>query len=188
MIERRRCVGTGWVVAVVACASWACGGASGPSRVPTGEYPVAAASVAIVEFDLTGATVRYNEPTEAFGLAIAEQIAGALLEKGIEADVAPAGQTAAADLVVSGRITRIDAGSRSQRYWVGFGAGSAKFGVVGTVRESDGKKVATFSHERWSGFGVFGGNSASLVQKCLRAVGRDVAKMIETGSYTGVSD
>ena len=48
--------------------------------------------------------------------------------------------------------------------------------------------MATFSDERWSSMGVFGGNSISLVRKCLRAVGQDVAKMIDTGQYRTVAE
>jgi len=137
-----------------------------------------------MEFSQDGADIYFNAPHDAFGLMVAEEIAGALRKRGHQAEAVPAGGTHSGEIVVSGRIVRINAGSRPLRYWVGFGAGAAKFGVDGQVTKADGGQVGSFSHERWSGFGVFGGNSVSLVQKCLRAVGNDIAKMVDTGMYT----
>ena len=45
-------------------------------------------------------------------------------------------------LVLSGRITDFKAGNQALRYWVGFGAGAQKFGVlVRATRKSDGALV-----------------------------------------------
>ena len=127
--------------------------------------------------------ISYNAPHDTFGLAVAEEIASALRKQGYDANAVPARGHAAGPIVVTGRVLLIDAGSRATRYLVGFGAGSAKFGVSGIVRNAQGQELARFSDERWSGFGVFGGNPITLVQKCLRAVGNDVARMLHTGKY-----
>lgn len=54
------------------------------------------------------------------------------------------------------------------------------------MERADGTTLGTFSHERWSGMGVFGGATATLMSKCKRAVSHDVAQMIDTGKYTRV--
>jgi hypothetical protein len=164
----------------------ACAGPSGPKQAASSGFQLSGQPVSVLEFGLEGAQVTYNAPYDTFGLAIAEEIAAGLRKRGHQAEAVPAGGTAKGSIIVTGDVKRIDAGSRSQRYWVGFGAGAAKFGVEGSVKEAKGKEVASFSDERWSGFGVFGGNSISLVRKCLRVVGQDVAEMIDTGQYRTV--
>jgi len=165
----------------------ACAGPSGPKQIESSGFHLSEQALSVVEFDLEGATVTYNAPYETFGLAVAEEIAAGLRKRGHQAEAVSAGGEVKGSVVVTGRVKRIDAGSRATRYWVGFGAGAAKFGVEGSVKEAQSGEVATFSDERWSGFGVFGGNSISLVRKCLRAVGQDVAKMIDTGQYRTVA-
>lgn len=165
-----------------------CAGPSGPKQTASSTFQVSEQEISVVEFGLEGARVTYNAPYETFGLAVAEEIAAALRKRGHVAHAIPAGGEVTGSIVVTGNVTRIDAGSRAQRYWVGFGAGAAKFGVEGGVKKADGNEVVRFSDERWSGFGVFGGNSISLVRKCLRAVGQDVAKMIDTGEYRTVAE
>jgi len=164
----------------VACA----GGPSGPERIETSGTAITRENISVVEFSLEGASIQYPESHVAFGLAIAEEIAGALRDRGHNAEAVPMGGAHSGHVVITGKVVRIDAGSRALRYWVGYGAGAAKVGVEGSVTKVDGGEAGTFRHERWSGFGVFGGNSVSLVQKCVRAVGRDIAEMIDTGNYT----
>jgi hypothetical protein len=169
----------------ILCLGVACAGPSGPPTQVTDTHTLSGGTIAVVEFDQSNANIHYNGPHDTFGLVLAEEIASRLSKLGHNAKAVPAAGRHEAQTVVTGRITRIEGGSRATRYWVGFGAGAAKVGVVGSVREGN-RELARFSHERWSGFGVFGGASASLLQKCLRAIGADVAKMIDTGQYTGV--
>lgn len=169
----------------ILCLSVACTGPSGPSTKATSTHAFSGGTIAVVEFDQASANVQYNGPHDTFGLVVAQEIASRLGKLGHNAKAVPAAGRHDAQTVVTGRVTRIEGGNRAARYFVGFGAGAAKVGVVGSVREGN-REVASFSHERWSGVGVFGGASASLLQKCLRAIGADVAKMIDTGQYTGV--
>jgi len=171
---------------LVACAGQS--GPSGPQQAESSRFRLSGQAISVLEFSLARAMVTYNAPYDTFGLAIAEEIAAELRKRGHQAEAVPAGGEVKGSILVMGDVERIDAGSRSTRYFVGFGAGSAKFGVDGSVKEAQGGEVATFSDERWSGFGVFGGSSTSLVRKCLRAVGQDVAKMIDTGQYRTVAE
>ena len=161
------------------------GGPGGPESEERTGPSFQGRHITVQEFGLAGASIHNPESTTAMGLAIAEQIAARLDALGIAAAAIPSRATPpAGDVVVGGDVTLIEAGSRAQRYWVGFGAGAAKFGVRGWVRDGSPTDLATFQRERWSGFGIFGGSSVNLVQQCMEAVARDIAKMIETGKYT----
>jgi hypothetical protein len=171
------------------CAAFLLGGCAGPSGPEQSEVPgfkVSSEAISVVEFSQDGAWVHYNSPHDTFGLVVAQQIADYLRQKGHSAQAVPAGAAPVGPIVVTGRITMIDAGSRAARYFAGFGAGAAKFGVAGSVQNAQGEEIASFSDERWSGWGIFGGSSTSLVQKCMRSVGRDVGQMIHTGEYKTV--
>lgn len=163
--------------------SVACAGPSGPSTQAAITHSLSGGTIAVMEFDQAGAEVDYSGPHDGFGLMVAESVASRLRRLGHDAKAIPASGRHDAQTVVTGRLTLIDGGSRSTRYWVGFGAGAAKLSIAGSVREGN-REVASFSRERWSGTGVFGGASASLLEKCARAVGADVAEMIDTGRYT----
>lgn len=155
-------------------------GPSGPSvQGPT----VQGQRIAVAEFTTEGATVAYQEPVDAFGLQLASQVASELRNRGYTAEVFSASQEPEGDVVVRGRFTLIDGGSRALRYWVGFGAGAAKLKVAGDVVRANGESVASFSTGRGSGFGIFGGSSAGLLEKCMRGVARDLASMIDSGKY-----
>ncbi|MGH0033122.1 MAG: DUF4410 domain-containing protein [Myxococcota bacterium] len=173
---------------VLVCVAFAalvlgCASPSGPTTVEHPAAPAPPQNVSVVEFDMEGAWVKYPEDFESFGLVVAEEIAGQLRDLGHNAEAVPIGGAHTGHVVVTGRVLKIDAGSRAARYWVGYGAGAAVFGVEGTVTMADGGEAGTFLHERRSGWGAFGGNSVSLVQKCVRAVGRDVAHTVHERSY-----
>jgi len=168
-----------------ACTLWACAGTtSGPEQTPPAEFQAPGERISVIEFSLEGASISYAAPYEAFGLLVAELIAAELRDRGHRADAVPAGGTPTGDFIVSGRITRIDGGSRAARYWSGqYGGGAAKFGLEGYVEAVDQETRAPFSDERWAGTGPFGGESVSLVQRCVRQVARDIAEMIHTGKF-----
>jgi hypothetical protein len=173
---------------VAVCALWACAGTtSGPEQAPASEFQVPGDRISVVEFSLDDAAISYAAPYDAFGLLVAELIAAELRDLGHRAEAVPTGGAVVGDFIVSGRIARIDGGDRATRYWAGsYGAGNAKFGVEGQVEAADRKERVAFSDERWAGTGPFGGDSASLVQRCVRAVARDIAEMIHTGRFRQV--
>jgi hypothetical protein len=82
-------------------------------------------------------------------------------------------------------VRLVEGGSRAKRYWVGFGAGRAQFGVEGEILGPDGTLLATFRRRRSSSGGVDSegiGNEA-LVSRCARVVAEDVAGMMIRGRY-----
>lgn len=86
-------------------------------------------------------------PAEKLG-SMQRVIAGQIPEKirgyrsTLVAEGSPQCPDPARTLVLSGRITDFKEGNQALRYWVGFGAGAQKFGVlVRTTRKSDGALV-----------------------------------------------
>lgn len=174
MTMGRRAVIVGCLVLAAACSS---------PRARIAGPTVTGQRIAVLEFSSEGTVVKYNEPHDTFGLALAEAIADELRKRGHQATAVRRDAAPDADVLVRGRMTEIDGGSRALRYWVSFGAGAAKFGAEGDVVRADGTPVATFWDGHGSGFGFFGGTSADLLQKCIRRTGMEIAKMIDTGSY-----
>lgn len=88
-------------------------------------------------------------------------------------------------IVVEGRFTMINPGSRAKRYWGGFGAGKSGIAVEGTVKTSSGKVLAEFEHKRHSGFGVGGGDYVKFLTDDTRDVARDVAIFLKRWATGG---
>lgn len=165
-------------IALVAMAALAC--ACAPRGVPGPRFQ--RQRITVVEFSLEGAIINYDEEYKSFGLVVAEEIAARLRERGFTAEAVPAAATPPTGVVVRGRVTRLDGGSRALRYFVGFGAGRARFAAAGQV-DQDGTRVASFAEERGAAVGIFGGSSSGMLQDCVRTLGRDIATMIEKGEY-----
>ena len=141
--------------------------------------------VSVVEFATEGARVNYAGPHEAMGLQLASEIAIELRRLGHTAEAVTAAKAPDGTVVVRGRIYRIEEGSRSTRFWVGFGAGAAEFGAEGDVTRADGTPIGAFRDQRGSSgmADAWGGSGQTLLQKCLTVVGRDIARMIDKGEY-----
>jgi hypothetical protein len=140
--------------------------------------------IQVFEFGLGGAEVtNYDGPTSTYGLQVAEAIVAELRKKGLNAQAAARGSSRTGQLIVDGEITKIDGGSRAKRYLVSFGAGAARFAVIGKVARPNGDPVGEFADERWSGVGMFGGDAGELLLRSLGEIGSDVAEMVQTGKY-----
>jgi len=158
-------------------------GCAGRTRAPR-QGEAAPPRVGVVEFSLTDAEkVVYDGSSDGFGLAVAEAIAADLRERGYQAEAFPRAGTPQGDVIVRGRIRRLDEGSRALRYMVSFGAGAAALAVDGEVVRSDGSQVGAFADERRSGFGIFGGSGEDLLQRNVHEIAEDVGEMIATGNY-----
>ena len=112
---------------------------------------------------------------------LAERFATKLKELGPFTDVAslPAEGSPAADaLLIEGKFTEMDPGSRAKRYFVGFGAGKSGVTVEGTVKSGDGTLLAQFQQRRIGVMGVAGGNSMDKLVSDTRDIAEDVAKFM----------
>jgi hypothetical protein len=81
-------------------------------------------------------------------------------------------------LVVEGRFVTIDPGSRAKRYFAGFGAGKSSVKVVGAVKDSTGRTIATFDQRRVGTMGIGGGDSLGKLMSDCRSIGEDIAKFL----------
>ena len=84
-----------------------------------------------------------------------------------------------AGIVVSGRFTIIDPGSRAKRYFAGFGAGKGRLEVEGTVKDSSGQLLATFRQKRLTVMGVAGGDYEKKLRSDCERLGEDIAEFLD---------
>jgi uncharacterized protein DUF4410 len=82
------------------------------------------------------------------------------------------------DLVIEGRFTEINPGSRTKRYLVGFGAGKSAMAVEGNVRDAAGNLLARFKQRRIAAVGMMGGDSLKKMKQDSRNIGEDLAKFV----------
>lgn len=81
-------------------------------------------------------------------------------------------------LVVEGKFVTLDPGSRTKRYLAGFGAGKSSVKVVGSVKDSTGRTLATFDQRRIGAMGLGGGDSLGKMMSDARSIGEDIAKFL----------
>jgi hypothetical protein len=109
---------------------------------------------------------------------LADRFASKLKELGPYTDVSvlePGADVPPDAIVVDGRFTAIDPGSRAKRYWVGFGVGKSMVAVSGSVKNADGRLLATFAQKR---LGVIDGDSVVTLSSDSRAIGGDIAQFV----------
>jgi Domain of unknown function (DUF4410) len=81
-------------------------------------------------------------------------------------------------LVVEGRFVTLDPGSRAKRAFPGFGAGKSSVKIVGSVKDSTGRTLATFDQRRIGAVGMGGGDSLGKLMSDSRSIGEDIAKFL----------
>jgi len=81
-------------------------------------------------------------------------------------------------IVVEGKFVTLDPGSRTKRYFAGFGAGKSSVKVAGSVKDSTGKTLATFEQRRIGAMGMGGGDSLGKMMSDARSIGEDLAKFL----------
>jgi hypothetical protein len=81
-------------------------------------------------------------------------------------------------LVVEGRFVTMDPGSRTKRYFAGFGAGKSAVAVTGTVKDAAGKTLALFEQRRIGAMGMGGGDSLGKLMSDSRSIGEDIATFL----------
>jgi hypothetical protein len=81
-------------------------------------------------------------------------------------------------LVIEGKFTEMDPGSRAKRYVVGFGAGKSGVTVEGSIKSADGATIATFQQRRIGVMGVAGGDSMGKLIADTKNIAEDLAKFL----------
>lgn len=93
-----------------------------------------------------------------------------------------AGESGARTLIVRGKVTTLDPGSRGKRMFVGYGAGAARAAITGEIVDaSTGEVLVRFTQERRSGIERFGRGSSyeEIMKRTILAIGRDVANILK---------
>ena len=94
-------------------------------------------------------------------------------------DNKPAPEALDRTLLLHGKVVRVDPGSRSARYWVGFGAGSAHVRIKGEILDAkSGTPLLRFEQQRIGTAGAFGGDYEGLLTDCLVVIGRDIGRLL----------
>ena len=110
--------------------------------------------------------------------AFVEGLRGKLEKEGVTVEAGEGG--GAGTLVISGTVVEMDPGSRAARYWGGFGAGAARGHLEIIVKDGGtGNTLLKIDQERRSGFGGFGGDYVGLMNKNLKAIGKDMALVFD---------
>ncbi len=148
----------------------------------------AASAVVIRPFSATDADITEGEKKEETKTIqaegprmLAEQFVAKLKELGPFKEVSVLEGAAEAPenaLVVSGKFTEADPGSRAKRYFVGFGSGKSGITVEGTVSDAKGTTLANFQQRRVGVMGAFGGDSLKKLTADTKDVGEDLAKFL----------
>jgi hypothetical protein len=117
-----------------------------------------------------------SKATEPFTEAIAKN-ASSLQVSAAEGN-AKSGRT----LLVRGKVTIMDPGSRSKRMFIGYGAGAARAAITGEIVDAaTGEVLLRFTQERLSGMERFGRGSSyeEIMKRNLAAIGKDVANILK---------
>jgi hypothetical protein len=114
------------------------------------------------------------EATTPFREELAENVAGLTVadEKG----------DGKGTLIVRGRVTTMDPGSRAKRLFVGYGAGAARTAIEGELVDAEsGQVLLRFTQERRSGMERFGRGSSyeEIMKRNLGQLGEDVANIVK---------
>lgn len=182
---------TGVLVVYLSCG---CGGGERPN-------PQAPSTIVVREFevgpDVTSVS-RYPEDIDEFGMVVAERAADQL--RRLQRDATALAKDRAAvpgDLSVTGRVTKIDGGSRGARVaatlllgwgFTSYGIGGSTCAVEGQVTRPDGTVVITFHQElkkRSTGWfwAFYGESSRRQIGACLRRIAINIGYLVATGSY-----
>jgi hypothetical protein len=148
-------------VAVVAFTSIAL--ASPAADIDKAEWQDANAWACATTIAITPPTVPANfkgeQPADAYTRKFAEGLAAGLRKRFGDAavTVVAATDTPTSDLVISGEFATLDTGSKSKRFWVGFGAGKSWADLrLHAVRRATGSAVFSIRQERGSAAGFVG--------------------------------
>lgn len=134
--------------------------------------------VTVQEFWLETEARHYDGPPEWVGVELAQEIANQLRQLGVSARAADE-EGDVGEIRIRGRILRLDGGSKAARAWAP-GAGGARVLISGEAFAANGERLGQFSTERRS---ARGGSYLRVVELCVEAVARDVARMVTSNRY-----
>jgi hypothetical protein len=96
-----------------------------------------------------------------------------------DAAMADAQPGASRVLIVRGKVTLLEPGSRAKRMWIGYGAGSSRGAISGEIVDGQtGEVLARFTQERRSAFDHLAGYEEIMVRNVV-AIGEDVGNLLK---------
>jgi hypothetical protein len=104
------------------------------------------------------------------------------LKKGVPTAAMASAEPGEGALIVRGKVTALEPGSRAKRMWVGYGAGAARTAIDGEIVDAKtGQVLVRFTQERRSGVDLpFRGSSyEDVMKRNLSAIGEDVANLLK---------
>jgi hypothetical protein len=88
------------------------------------------------------------------------------------------------EVFVRGKYVRVDAGNRFLRYFLTFFAGKAAVEVEGELIVQGNRKASLHAKAK-QGWGLFGGNSESLLRGCAKTCAKRIAKQVASSLKRG---
>lgn len=83
-------------------------------------------------------------------------------------------------LLVRGKVTEMNPGSRALRFWVSFGAGSAWVQIQGEIVDAQsGNVLLRFTQRNVGAMGVVGESYETVFTRCVEGLGRDIGRLIK---------
>lgn len=161
-------------------------GCAARASAPEPTSPLATHDIVVREFDTTGAEVyrMENDDIRPLGVGLAKAIAG-IFEWWDEENwhegktrYDPNAEPGPGRILIEGRITYIDGGSRAMRYFIGWGAGNVQVWAKGRVVGADGAVLADFVSEQSCSRAMAGGDYETLLQDCLDAIAYEVGEIV----------
>ena len=96
-----------------------------------------------------------------------------------DAAMAEAQPAASRVLIVRGKVTLLEPGSRAKRMWIGYGAGSSRAAIEGEIVDGQtGEVLVRFTQERRSAFDHLAGYEEIMVRNII-AIGEDVGNLLK---------
>lgn len=112
------------------------------------DFPIDKAEVSNIS---DGDMPRYKALKPKLVNMLSDEVVRQLRAKKLFKKVQRNGQTGGKTIIMEGRFTEVNAGSRAAKFWVGYGAGSSKIAVKGRLLDAaTGKELAVFENSRHS--------------------------------------
>jgi hypothetical protein len=134
--------------------------------------------IAIRPFPVSGEFKGEKSQDEYMRYFVARLSAALVRPGGIESVVlAKEGESPVADAVLTGDFVELSAGSRAARFWVGFGAGTAKCDVHIRGYRSDGRtEIFDLEHARIAPFSLSGDANMGDIEAVVADIGEELLR------------
>lgn len=135
-------------------------------------------TIAVRPFPVTG-EFKGNKSQEHYMNYLVARLSSALVRPGgIEkVFLAPKGEVVAADAVLAGEFNELSEGSRAARFWVGFGAGTARTEVrVRGYRSDERTSIFDLDHARVAPFSLSGDANLGDIEAVASDIGEELLR------------